>query len=182
MKYGVILCDMPHEFKAYGAGGYGKSAQRHYNCVPDDQLLAVAAELSAFAADDCALFFWTTWPKIFSAPPLIEAMGFKYSGLAWEWIKQNHKTGKYSFGGGYGTRKNLEPCLLARRGSPERKSKSERDFIIAARREHSRKPDEQYAKIEAIFDGPYLEAFATQPWSGWDSWAPKAHAWRQAAE
>ena len=37
------------------------------------------------------------------------------------------------------------------------------------RREHSRKPDEIYSRIEALVDGPYLEMFARQRWPGWDS-------------
>jgi len=38
------------------------------------------------------------------------------------------------------------------------------------RREHSRKPDEIYARIEALVPGPYLELFARQQRPGWDSW------------
>jgi N6-adenosine-specific RNA methylase IME4 len=39
------------------------------------------------------------------------------------------------------------------------------------RHEHSRKPDEQYARIEALFPGPHLELFARRVggvnWSAW---------------
>ena len=34
--------------------------------------------------------------------------------------------------------------------------------------EHSRKPDEQYALIEACSSGPYLELFARGERKGWD--------------
>lgn len=168
MKYGVILADPPWLFRTFSAKGEGKSPQRHYRCMSIDDIKALP--VPGIAADDCALFLWATWPTIFQAESVINAWGFRYSGLAWEWIKQNPVTGKYSFGGGYGTRKNLEPCLLARRGSPKVKSRSIRDFIIAPRREHSRKPDEQYERIEAMYDGPYLEMFARQSWRGWDQW------------
>jgi N6-adenosine-specific RNA methylase IME4 len=97
-------------------------------------------------------------------------LGFQYSGLGWEWIKFNPATGKYHFGLGFGTRKNLEPCLLGLRGRPRRKSRSVRDFIIAPAREHSRKPDQQYANVEALFDGPFLEIFARRTWPNWTSW------------
>ena len=113
---------------------------------------------------------WCTWPLIFDAKPIIEARGFDYSGLAWEWIKKNPVTKKYAFGGGYGTRKNLEPCLLARRGEPKLKTRSERDFLYAPRREHSRKPHEAYDKIERMFDGPYIELFGRNKRDGWISW------------
>jgi N6-adenosine-specific RNA methylase IME4 len=45
-----------------------------------------------------------------------------------------------------------------------------RSLIKAPRREHSRKPDEQYGRIEKLVDGPYLELFARQAWPGWSSW------------
>ena len=40
-------------------------------------------------------------------------------------------------------------------------------MIVAPRREHSRKPDEIYPRIEALCEGPYLELFARQQWRGW---------------
>jgi N6-adenosine-specific RNA methylase IME4 len=54
-----------------------------------------------------------------------------------------------------------------------------RQTIQAPVRDHSRKPDEQYARIMALYDGPYLELFARQRWPGWDAWgdeAPKENA------
>jgi N6-adenosine-specific RNA methylase IME4 len=100
--------------------------------------------------------------------------------LAWEWLKFNPVTGKAAFGPGYGTRKNVEPCLLARRGSPVLKNRSVRDWmvgedawddlLVSPRREHSRKPDEAYDRIETMFDGPYLELNARQTRPGWSAW------------
>lgn len=147
--------------------GLLKSADNHYPTMTLDQIRELPVrELSD---NDCALFLWVTWPFIFKAESVIKAWGFEYSGLAWEWLKQNPKTKKYAFGTGYGTRKNLEPCLLALRGNPKIKSRSERDFIIAPRQEHSRKPDEQYGKIERLYpQGPYLEMFARRTRAGWD--------------
>jgi hypothetical protein len=43
-------------------------------------------------------------------------------------------------------------------------------LILAPRREHSRKPDEAYERIEALVPGPYLELFARAPRKGWHSW------------
>jgi N6-adenosine-specific RNA methylase IME4 len=70
-------------------------------------------------------------------------------------------------GTGFSTRKNAEVCWLGHRGRPQRKSKAVRELIVAPRREHSRKPDEIYSRIEALCDGPYLELFARQRWPGW---------------
>jgi hypothetical protein len=38
------------------------------------------------------------------------------------------------------------------------------------RREHSRKPEEIYSRIEALVAGPYLELFARETRPGWDQW------------
>jgi N6-adenosine-specific RNA methylase IME4 len=45
-----------------------------------------------------------------------------------------------------------------------------REVIVAPIREHSRKPDEQYERIEAFCEGPRLEIFARQRVNGWRSW------------
>lgn len=177
-KYGVILADPPWTFKHWSSKGDDKSAQSHYDCMTIEDICALPVTFAA--ADDCALFIWCTWPTIFQAKDVIEAWGFRYRGLAWEWIKYNPDTDKYAFGTGYGTRKNLEPCLLATRGKPKRKSASIRDFIKAPRREHSRKPDEQYHNIQELFDGPYLELFARQQRGGWDSWGNQVDKFEKA--
>ena len=71
---------------------------------------------------------------------------------------------------GFWTRANPEMCLLATRGKPKRKSAGVKKLVVAPRREHSRKPDEVYDRIEALCDGPYLEMFARHSRPGWDSW------------
>ena len=42
--------------------------------------------------------------------------------------------------------------------------------ILSRLREHSRKPDEQYDRIEELFDGPYCELFARHKRDNWDGW------------
>lgn len=66
-------------------------------------------------------------------------------------------------GGKYGKHKS-------KRGKPKRLSKGVRSLIRAPRREHSRKPDEQYERIEALCNGPRLELFARQQREGWTAW------------
>ena len=55
-------------------------------------------------------------------------------------------------------------------GKPRRLSKAVRQLIISPRREHSRKPDEAYGRIEGLVSGPYLELFAWCSRPGWKSW------------
>ena len=170
-SYAVILADWPSRFEGrapIGAAPAARSPQGKYKTMTVAE--ACALPVAHLAADNCALFFWATWPRIFDAQKIIRRWGFNYSGLAWEWFKFNFETGKAAFGPGYGTRKNLEPCLLSRRGSPQLLSRSERDFIFEKRREHSRKPEEQYARIERMFAGPRIELFARERRPGWAAW------------
>jgi N6-adenosine-specific RNA methylase IME4 len=188
----VILADPAWDFENFSEKGEAKNPNQHYDCMSVEAICAMP--VAALAARDCALFLWVTWPMMPHWTRVIEAWGFSFKGLAWEWIKYNPKTGKYAFGPGYGTRKNLEPCLLAARGAPMLRQdvpddlfgpgvkaegvRSVRDFIEvmpldcirAPRREHSRKPDEQYERIETLFDGPYVELNARQRRKGWLSW------------
>jgi N6-adenosine-specific RNA methylase IME4 len=43
------------------------------------------------------------------------------------------------------------------------------------KREHSRKPDEQYDLIESCSKGPYLELFARGTRPGWTYWGNQAN-------
>ncbi len=68
------------------------------------------------------------------------------------------------------TRANIELCWLGRRGNPIRLDKGVRELIVAPRREHSRKPDEVFERIERYCAGPYLDLFARQRRPGWTVW------------
>ncbi len=49
-------------------------------------------------------------------------------------------------------------------------------MIETRKREHSRKPDEQYDIIQACSPGPYLEIFARYPHEGWTGWGSESGA------
>ena len=200
--YRVILADPPWTFSSYSEKGEGKSAQNHYGCMTVADICSLPVEI--ISAPDCTLFIWVTWPLMPIWNEVITSWGFTFSGLGWEWRKYNPKTGKYAFGPGYGTRKNLEPCLICSRGNPSLKSelphdlfgvgsvpqgvRSVRDWmefwpddeIRSPRREHSRKPDEQYERIETMLDGPYVELFARSAREGWASWGNQTNKFEAA--
>jgi N6-adenosine-specific RNA methylase IME4 len=71
---------------------------------------------------------------------------------------------------GYWSRKQTEQCWLFTRGRPARLGKDVRQIIEGPRREHSRKPDETYERIQKLVAGPYVEIFARQKYPGWDQW------------
>ncbi len=68
-----------------------------------------------------------------------------------------------------------ERCLLTTtKKPPARQSRGVPRLIVSPRREHSRKPDEAYERIEALTEGPYLEMFSRNERAGWDCWGEEA--------
>jgi len=130
-----------------------------------------AIQVQDIADDNCALFLWAVWPDIFRAQEVIEAWGFRYVTVAWVWTKLNPSGMGFHYGLGYYTRANTEPCLLGIRGSMPPAVKDVQALIVSPVREHSRKPDEQYGKIERLYPGiPKVELFARRAHPGWDVW------------
>ncbi|MBC6439770.1 MAG: DNA methyltransferase [Rhodospirillales bacterium] len=179
-RYAVIYADPPWHFATWSGKGEGRSATAHYGCMSQRDLAALP--VASWAAPDAALLMWTTDTHLPRALDLIEAWGFTYKTVGFTWAKLNRSaTGRGSYtdrdfftGMGYWTRANPEQCLLATRGKPQRQGRDVRQLVVAPRREHSRKPDEVYDRIERLIDGPYLEMFARQTRPGWDAWGDEA--------
>ena len=138
---------------------------RHYNTMPLANIMAMP--VAEAAAKDCALFLWTTKPMLPAALNVGQAWGFKYENDSLHVGQANQKR-QGPFWHGALDRANPEPCLLFTMGSPKRLSKSVRELIEAPVREHSRKPNEVYARIEQLVAGPYLELFARTRRDSWD--------------
>jgi N6-adenosine-specific RNA methylase IME4 len=49
------------------------------------------------------------------------------------------------------------------------------NLLATRKREHSRKPDEQYDLIEGCSAGPFLELFGRGVRKGWTTWGNQAH-------
>jgi N6-adenosine-specific RNA methylase IME4 len=159
------LIDAPFDFRTWSMKGQGRSPSQHYRTMSLDAIKALP--IAKMAAPDCFLFAWIPLPLTPHLVPIMTAWGFTFSGTAFVWAKRTPRDTTWAMGGGYGTRKNAEICWLGRRGNPKRRSRDVRELMVAPRREHSRKPDEQYGRIEPLCAGPYLELFARQQRPGW---------------
>lgn len=173
--FGAILADPPWQYEVWSAKGTGRSAEQHYSTMSAIEILSMP--VSHFAADDCVLFLWVTWPCLKQGLDVIEQWGFTYKTCAFDWMKASNTQPDFfqeevaaQVGLGHWTRANTEPCLLATRGKPRRLNADVRQGIIAPRREHSRKPEGIHARIERLVAGPYLELFARQKRNGWTVW------------
>lgn len=67
---------------------------------------------------------WATFPMLREALDVIEAWGFSYKTVAFNWVKQNRNGTGIFMGLGNWTRSNSEICLLATKGKPKRISGS----------------------------------------------------------
>jgi N6-adenosine-specific RNA methylase IME4 len=138
-----------------------------------------ALPIKQIAGPACWLMLWTTGPHLPQALEVTSTWGFQFSSVGFVWVKLRRsyrrdllgiQPSDIAMGLGYTTRKATEPCLLARRGNPKRLSRDVLDVILAPVREHSRKPDEFYARVERFAPGPYLDLFARERRPGWDAW------------
>lgn len=164
MNHGVIFADPPWQFKTHSSLGMGRNADAWYETMTIEEIKALPVE--NMSASDSVLLLWTTDPFLRVAFGVIDSWGFEYKTFGFYWVKQNN--GKFPIGMGYWTRANPELCLLATRGHPHRQNADVEKLIVSNRREHSRKPDETYERIERLCTGPYLELFARNRQPGWD--------------
>lgn len=160
--FGAILADPPWAFRSFGGQDLAptQGAQPYAVMSLDDIKALPIAEV---AAKDCLLFMWTVSHLQAASIEVAAAWGFKPVSVAFIWDKGR-------MGMGYWTRQEAEICHLFKRGRPRRIGKGVRQMIRAPRREHSRKPDETYGRIESLVAGPYLELFARQSQPGWSAW------------
>lgn len=183
--FGAILADPPWHFKARTAiqsqnPSSRRDVERHYSTLSLAELKALPVR--DLAAPHCHLFMWTTGPHFPQALELMAAWGFKWSTVAFTWVKLKRSIDSRQLrvlptldsdlhvGLGLTTRKNAEFCLLGRLAKSKRKAKDVREIILSPVREHSRKPDEARDRIERYCDGPYLEMFARSTRPGWTAW------------
>jgi N6-adenosine-specific RNA methylase IME4 len=168
-RYRVIYADPPWSFKTYSDKGKSRSAERHYSCMSLDDIKALP--VGQIADNDCTLVLWTTVPHLQQAFEVIEAWGFSYKCGA-VWVKPTRDGKRWRMGTGYWFRGNPEHLLVATRGrsKPTKRGAGGVGLIVAPRRDHSRKPDEVYERIERLVAGPYIELFARQKRPGWDAW------------
>lgn len=160
--FGVVLADPPWSFRTYGKQDVAPArGGQPYKVMSLDDIKALP--VASVVAKDCLLFMWTVSHLQAAAIEVAEAWGFKPVSIAFVWDKGR-------LGMGYWTRQETEVCHLFKRGKPKRLDRGVRSLIRSPRREHSRKPDEQYGRIERLVAGPYLELFARHGQPNWTAW------------
>jgi N6-adenosine-specific RNA methylase IME4 len=126
-------------------------------------------------APNAHLYLWVPNALLPEGLRVMECWGFRYvSNIVW--AKRRKDGGPDGRGVGFYFRNVTELVLFGVRGSMRTLPPGRRqvNMIETRKREHSRKPDEAYALIEACSPRPYLELFARYPRSGWSSWGDEA--------
>jgi N6-adenosine-specific RNA methylase IME4 len=174
-KFGTILADPPWQFQ----NRTGKVAPEHkrlsrYGTMTLDDIKELP--VASVAADIAHLYLWVPNALLPDGIAVMQAWGFQYkSNLVWHKIRKDG--GSDGRGVGFYFRNVTELILFGVRGKNARTLKPGRtqvNYLSSRKREHSRKPDEQYNLIEACSPGPFLELFARGDRKKWITWGNQA--------
>ena len=159
--YDVISIDPPWEYSERGGSSHnsfdavGNRAGVDYPTMTVEEL----KKINIPAKSDCVMFLWTTHAFLKDSFDLLDAWGFNYKAtLVWDKVKM---------GMGRNIRMQVEFCLLATKGKPILNGSGERDIITEPRREHSRKPEAFYTKVDNMTVGYKLDYFAREQRKNW---------------
>lgn len=170
----TVLADPPWRF----ANRTGKVAPEHRRL--DRYSTMTLDDIKGLPVEDCVsenahLYLWVPNALLPDGLAVMEAWGFRYvSNIVW--AKRRKDGGPDGRGVGFYFRNVTELILFGVRGSMRTLSpaRSQVNMIETRKREHSRKPDEQYDLIEDCSPGPHLELFARYPRAGWSVWGDEA--------
>ena len=126
--------------------------------------------------DTAHLYLWVPNALLPQGLRAMESWGFTYkANIVWHKVRKDG--GSDGRGVGFYFRNVTELILFGVRGKNARTlapGRSQVNMIQTRKREHSRKPDEQYELIESCSPGPYLELFARGKRKNWTSWGNQA--------
>jgi N6-adenosine-specific RNA methylase IME4 len=170
----TILADPPWRF----TNRTGKVAPEHrrldrYSTMSMDAIKGL--HVSKTAAKNAHLYLWVPNALLTDGLDVMHAWGFRYvSNIVW--AKRRKDGGPDGRGVGFYFRNVTELLLFGVKGSMRTLApgRSQVNMIETRKREHSRKPDEQYDLIQACSPGPYLELFARYPRPGWTVWGDES--------
>ncbi|HUC62390.1 MAG TPA: MT-A70 family methyltransferase [Alphaproteobacteria bacterium] len=173
--FGAILADPPWRF----ANRTGKMAPEHrrlsrYGTLEAAQIAALP--VARLAAPIAHLYLWVPNALLPEGLRVMQAWGFEYkTNIVWHKLRKDG--GSDGRGVGFYFRNVSELILFGIRGKNARTlapGRRQVNYMGSRKREHSRKPDEQYRIIEACSPGPFLELFARGARPGWTVWGNQA--------
>ena len=174
-KFRTVLADPPWRFD----NRTGKVAPEHrrlarYHTMSFAEIGDLPIE--SMLHTPAHLYLWVPNALLPYGLEVMAKWGFQYkTNLIWYKVRKDG--GPDRRGVGFYFRNVTEVILFGVRGTNARTlppGRSQANLIASRKREHSRKPDEQYELIEACSPGPFIELFARGPRKGWFCWGQQA--------
>jgi N6-adenosine-specific RNA methylase IME4 len=174
-KFRTVLADPPWQFQ----NKTGKIAPEHrrlrrYATMTLDEICALP--VASVVEEPAHLYLWVPNALLPDGIRVLTAWGFTYkSNVVWHKIRKDG--GSDGRGVGFYFRNVTELILFGVRGKNARTlqpGRTQVNMLQSRKREHSRKPDEQYRVIESCSRGPYLELFSRGCRDGWVTWGDQA--------
>jgi N6-adenosine-specific RNA methylase IME4 len=174
-RFGTVLADPPWQF----ANRTGKIAPEHrrlsrYGTMTLDEIAQLP--VSDFVEPTAHLYLWCPNALLPEGLAVMKAWGFNYkSNIVWHKVRKDG--GSDGRGVGFYFRNVTELILFGVRGKNARTlapGRRQVNLLGTRKREHSRKPDEQYDIIEACSPGQHLELFARGKHKNWTAWGNQA--------
>lgn len=174
-KFATVLADPPWRF----TNRTGKMAPEHhrlsrYGTMGLEDICALP--VSQVLAPTAHLYLWVPNALLPDGLQVMKAWGFEYkSNIVWHKIRKDG--GSDGRGVGFYFRNVTELILFGVRGKNARTldpGRTQVNYLATRKREHSRKPDEQYELIESCSPGPRLEMFSRGMRQGWTVWGNQA--------
>jgi N6-adenosine-specific RNA methylase IME4 len=174
-RFGTVLADPPWRFM----NRTGKVAPEHrrlarYPTLTVEEICALPVADHLDRTAHC--YLWVPNALLPEGLAVLAAWGFEYkSNLVWHKVRKDG--GSDGRGVGFYFRNVTELVLFGTRGRNARTlapGRRQVNLLATRKREHSRKPDEQYPIIEGCSPGPYLELFGRGLRPGWTVWGNQA--------
>ena len=171
----TIMADPPWRFQnATGKMAPGHRRLNRYATMTFADIMAMPVPMIADTPSH--LYLWVPNALLSEGLEVMRAWGFSYkSNIVWHKVRKDG--GSDGRGVGFYFRNVTEMLLFGVRGKNARTlapGRRQVNMMQTRKREHSRKPDEQYEIIETCSPGPFLELFGRGVRPGWAAWGNQA--------
>lgn len=140
-----------------------QGGEKHYPVMSIDRIKSMGSALEPHLADDAVLWLWITNALVETGYSVARAWGFRPVSL-FTWVKPRLGLGKP-------LRNMTEHAVVAIRGRPEFKFRSQGTWLFAPLQDHSTKPQEFMEIVKRLGpDGRRLELFARRRHDGFEAW------------
>ncbi len=153
--YKTIVVDPPWFFERQP-----KNIKPPYKLMPLEEIKALPVD--QLAGQNAHCYLWVPNALIDQGFEVLKAWGFEYKTVL-VWLKDGLGTGYYF-------RNSTELVLFGIKGKRPILRHDLRNWVMASRREHSRKPDEFYELVEKASPEPRIDLFSREKREGWDQW------------